>query len=327
MGSSEWTTSFKASTTLREGFRKELADELQRLKDSNAAQLKQLEDELVSRIALLEKDTYIRSDFRFQFNQALAADADERYGDARYSYRLALSVYKSGQARDLFKKTAAERTLANLFYSFEEEDGVSYVANAKEELAREVYNGLEDELARTALQHTWLAPLSETEKRARPPHCRRHQPPSHQRHRNRPSLRPTRLNPRSRSRARTNDRADSAPPPPGKSLASESCNAVREAAGGRSTLNLTTEGAAPFAFSKGADFAGCHCLLKPVASDERERRAGLKPGLYKIMEEDYRFAPKASRRPSQSFTTNSRQCHAMLPSPRANATPWAAYSA
>ena len=159
----------EASTTLREGFRKELADELQRLKDSNAAQLKQLEDELVSRIALLEKDTYIRSDFQFQFNQALAADADERYGDARYSYRLALSVYKSGQARDLFKKNAAERTLANLFYSFEEEDGVSYVANAKEELAREVYNGLEDELARTALQHTWLAPLSETEKRARPP--------------------------------------------------------------------------------------------------------------------------------------------------------------
>jgi hypothetical protein len=41
----------------------------------------------------------------------------------------------------------------------------------------------------------------------------------------------------------------------------------------------------------------------------------------------YRFAPKASRRPSQSFTTNSRQCHGMLPSPRVNSTPWAAYSA
>jgi hypothetical protein len=79
-----------------------------------------------------------------------------------------LSVYKSGQARDLFKKTAAERTLANLFYSFEEEDGVSYVANAKEELAREVYNGLEDELARTALQHTWLAPLVRDRKAGAP---------------------------------------------------------------------------------------------------------------------------------------------------------------
>src|SRR6266481_9894571 len=46
----------------------------------------------------------------------------------------------------------------------------------------------------------------------------------------------------------------------------------------------------------------------------------LNPGLY-------RFAPKASRRPSQSFTTNSRQCQGMLPSPRVNSTPWAAYSA
>src|SRR4029077_5155174 len=55
-------------------------------------------------------------------------------------------------------------------------------------------------------------------------------------------------------------------------------------------------------------------------------RAGLKTGHYKT-EGDCRFAPKASRRPSQSFTTNSRLCHVMLPSPRANSTPWAAYSA
>jgi hypothetical protein len=46
-----------------------------------------------------------------------------------------------------------------------------------------------------------------------------------------------------------------------------------------------------------------------------------------ITEEGYRFAPKASKRPSQSFTTNSRQCQGMLPSPRVNSTPWAEYSA
>src|SRR6266436_2371867 len=51
--------------------------------------------------------------------------------------------------------------------------------------------------------------------------------------------------------------------------------------------------------------------------------AGLKPGHYKSSEEGYRFAPKASRRPSQSFTTNSRQCQGMLPSPRVNSRPWA----
>jgi hypothetical protein len=42
---------------------------------------------------------------------------------------------------------------------------------------------------------------------------------------------------------------------------------------------------------------------------------------------DYKFAPKANRRPSQSFTTNSRECHGMLAGPRVNSTPRAAYSA
>ena len=37
--------------------------------------------------------------------------------------------------------------------------------------------------------------------------------------------------------------------------------------------------------------------------------------------------PLRSRRPSQSLTTNSRQCQGMLPSPRTNSTPWAASSA
>ena len=40
-----------------------------------------------------------------------------------------------------------------------------------------------------------------------------------------------------------------------------------------------------------------------------------------------KFEPKASRRPSQSFTTNSRECHGMLPSSRVNSTPLAVYSA
>src|SRR5258708_10931036 len=42
---------------------------------------------------------------------------------------------------------------------------------------------------------------------------------------------------------------------------------------------------------------------------------------------DYKFAPKASRRPSQSFTTNSRERHGVFASPRVNSTPLAAYSA
>ena len=41
----------------------------------------------------------------------------------------------------------------------------------------------------------------------------------------------------------------------------------------------------------------------------------------------YKLAPKATKRPSQSFTTNSREFHGMLPSSRVNSTPRAAYSA
>jgi hypothetical protein len=44
-------------------------------------------------------------------------------------------------------------------------------------------------------------------------------------------------------------------------------------------------------------------------------------------ERGYKFAPKARRRPSQSLTTNSRECQGMLARPRANSTSRAAYSA
>src|SRR5208283_3810249 len=36
---------------------------------------------------------------------------------------------------------------------------------------------------------------------------------------------------------------------------------------------------------------------------------------------DYKFEPKASKRPSQSFTTNSRECHGVLASSRTNSKP------
>ena len=41
----------------------------------------------------------------------------------------------------------------------------------------------------------------------------------------------------------------------------------------------------------------------------------------------YKFAPNTINRPSQSFTTNSREFHGILPIPRANSTPRAEYSA
>ena len=79
-----------------------------------------------------------------------------------------------------------------------------------------------------------------------------------------------------------------------------------------------------FARSSDKDLHGCRpsgtWSYFPVgAQSVRKTRCG-------TTEEDYRFAPKASRRPSQSFTTNSREFHGMLASPRVNSTPTAAYS-
>ncbi len=59
------------------------------------------------------------------------------------------------------------------------------------------------------------------------------------------------------------------------------------------------------------------------------RRAGVRIGGFRIhlRKSHYKFDPKASKRPSQSFTTNSRDCHGVLASSRTNSTPLAAYSA
>jgi hypothetical protein len=51
------------------------------------------------------------------------------------------------------------------------------------------------------------------------------------------------------------------------------------------------------------------------------------PRLIAHQKHRYKSEPKASRRPSQSFTTNSRVCHGVLASSRVNSTPLAAYSA
>ena len=62
-----------------------------------------------------------------------------------------------------------------------------------------------------------------------------------------------------------------------------------------------------------------------IVSQIKKRLASIQ--VSRTNERDYKLAPKASRRPSQSFTTNSRQCHGISLSSRVNSTPWAAYSA
>lgn len=149
----------EASAQLRTEFTQMLVKESQALREGNAAQIKELDSTLAARIGDLEKDLKTRSDFQFQFAQGLAAGADERYANARTNFRFALETYKSGKPRQLFEKKSGALTTHNIFVTLKKEDETNFEENAKKELADELYNDLEDELALAAVDLTWLAPL------------------------------------------------------------------------------------------------------------------------------------------------------------------------
>ncbi len=156
----------EASTQLRTEFAQLLGKETQALREANSAQLKTLEDGLTKRITEQVQDLKTRSSFEIQFVQGLAAAADKRYADARNSFRRAMTLYTSGKPRQLIEKRHATSATRNLFVMFEEEDKANFTENAKEELARPLYNDLGDELAQAALTLGWLTPLLNERKSA-----------------------------------------------------------------------------------------------------------------------------------------------------------------
>jgi hypothetical protein len=145
----------EASANLQEEFTKKLDERFQ-----------QLENALTKRVEETEADLETKSDFQFYFAQGLALGVHNRYEQARGLYRLALTRYKSGKSREVIKERAAITVLNNIFSMMEREDGQNYTENAKKELARELYNDLEDELAQSALELTWLASLVKERKEA-----------------------------------------------------------------------------------------------------------------------------------------------------------------
>jgi hypothetical protein len=61
-------------------------------------------------------------------------------------FRAALAIYKSN--KPLFEKSSGATTARNIFVTIQKEHEANFEENAKEELADELYNDLEDELAR-----------------------------------------------------------------------------------------------------------------------------------------------------------------------------------
>jgi multidrug efflux pump subunit AcrB len=153
------TATASATVQMRNEYARALAKEVQKLWDSNAADIKKLKETLTAQAAELEQNLKARSDFQIEFVRGLAGTVDDRGGDSVAAFREALSAYKSGKSRNLIETKIGATTARHLFESLQKTHGESYVDKTREELANPLYNGLEEELAVAALQIPWLTPL------------------------------------------------------------------------------------------------------------------------------------------------------------------------
>ncbi|MGB8325214.1 MAG: hypothetical protein WCE52_19815 [Candidatus Acidiferrum sp.] len=153
------TATAGATVQMRNEYARALAKDVQKLWDSNAADIKKLKETLTAQFAELEQNLRDRSDFQAQFVQALAEELDESQGDSVVTFRNALRTYKSGKARNLIEAKVGATTARSVFESLRRKHRENYVDKAREELADSLYNDLKEELALAALQSPWLTPL------------------------------------------------------------------------------------------------------------------------------------------------------------------------
>ncbi len=153
------TATAGATVQMRNEYARALAKEVQKLWDSNVADVKKLKETLTGQLAELEQNLKDRSNFQMQFVQALAEGLDEPQGDSLVTFRNALRAYKSGKPRNLIEAKLGATTARSIFESLRKKHGENYVDKAREELADSLYNDLEEELALAALQSPWLTPL------------------------------------------------------------------------------------------------------------------------------------------------------------------------
>ena len=153
------TATAGATVQMRNEYARALAKEVQKLGDSNAADVKKLKQTLTAQFAELEQNLKNRSDFQMLFVQALAESLDEHQGDSLLTFRNALGTYKAGKPRNLIEARVGATTARSIFEALRKKHRENYVDKAREELADSLYNGLQEELALAALQSPWLTPL------------------------------------------------------------------------------------------------------------------------------------------------------------------------
>lgn len=156
----------ETTTTLREGFRKELADELQKLKDSNAAQLKQLQDDLDQRIkkglSKLEDNTQAALFSSLAFSLV----AGEKYAEARSLFRSALETV--AEHPESFTPRNAQEIITQVFRMIQAADPQKFTEEARKELAGDLYMKFENELNATAIDFPELAQVLKERRKAPP---------------------------------------------------------------------------------------------------------------------------------------------------------------
>jgi len=148
-----------ATVQMRNEYARAQAKEVQKLWDSNAADIKKLKEGLTAQITELLQDAQNKSDFQTQLVLGLVAAFDAPLGDSMGTFRKALTAYKSGKVRNLFETKAGATAVRYIFESLQKMYGESHAEKAREELANPLYDGLAEELAVAALQLPWLTPL------------------------------------------------------------------------------------------------------------------------------------------------------------------------
>lgn len=148
-----------AVTKARDDVTAAMKIELDILRKENAAQNKELNSALTAQIARVNQDLEDRSQFLFLALQGQVMGAADRFADATISFRYALELYQTCKPRHLITTRHGVITVNNLFMGLRNEHPDTYMEEAKQELAKPLYDSLDGELASSALEVPWLAPL------------------------------------------------------------------------------------------------------------------------------------------------------------------------
>ncbi len=158
----------EATIQLRTEYNQTLANEVQKLKVSNEKEMNSLSDDLQAKIA--EESNVLRrvSEWNLQVSQAFAFGVQMRYSLATNCFREATRIYKQVKEAETMTLNSAATTIANTLESAALESPAQRTDKIQEELSNPIYDGMEIELALTAVNRPEFAQAIRDRKKATP---------------------------------------------------------------------------------------------------------------------------------------------------------------